>query len=296
LFSSFGMRFLRLLPTLGLLFGARASQLDSRVPHTLDTRELLDVCAEIKVDHLNINVLNILKAAGLVGASTFYLLKISRVFDPDSLTTDICLCLSALPLNIEAKVDAGLLAQLGGLIDINAILRLLVRRCFYIKFGHLCLIHFSSQINSSAAKDNCHFPDHSKPICADKKKCAFECTDGFIPSPQNNPTQCICPAPFQVCNGQCVAQGGCPSQKPRSDNRRRWLGSGSCAERGHGWLACGVYGNNPSAWECVNTARDLESCEFFFLSTRLLIADDANVCTIRRWWLRGSPHRLLSQG
>ena len=66
------MRFLRVLPALGLLFGARASQLDSRVPHTLDTRDLLDVCADIKVDLIVPNLLNILKAAGLVGASTFY--------------------------------------------------------------------------------------------------------------------------------------------------------------------------------------------------------------------------------
>jgi len=128
------MRFLRLLPTLGLLFGARASQLDSRVPHTLDTRELLDVCAEIKVDLINLNVLNILKAAGLVGASPFSNSNFTRCLDPDPSTTDICLCLSALPLNIEAKVDAGLLAKLGGLIDINAILRLLVR-CFTSNSG-----------------------------------------------------------------------------------------------------------------------------------------------------------------
>lgn len=30
---------------------------------------------------------------------------------------------------------------------------------------------------------------------------------------------------------------------------------------GPGWAACGVFGGGPRAWECVNTARDLESCK-----------------------------------
>lgn len=72
------MRFLRVLPALGLLFGASASQLDSRVPHTLDTRDLLDVCASIKVDLIVPNLLGILSAAGLVGASTFSTQKFTR--------------------------------------------------------------------------------------------------------------------------------------------------------------------------------------------------------------------------
>ena len=66
------MRFFRVLPALGLLFGARASQLDSRVPHTLDTRALLDVCADISLDLIAPDLLGILTLLGLVGASIFH--------------------------------------------------------------------------------------------------------------------------------------------------------------------------------------------------------------------------------
>ncbi|KAI9439301.1 hypothetical protein H4582DRAFT_2076004 [Lactarius indigo] len=42
--------------------------------------------------------------------------------------------------------------------------------------------------------------------------------------------------------------------------QRRWVGSGSCSQMGHGWAACGVFGGGARAWECVDTAHDLESC------------------------------------
>ena len=58
-----------------------------------------------------------------------------------------------------------------------------------------------------------------------------------------------------------MESGPCPSANvANTDKKRRWLGSGSCSEKGHGWAACGVYGGSVRAWECVNTARDLESC------------------------------------
>jgi hypothetical protein len=46
------MRLFRVLPILSLLFGARASSLDSRQPaaHPLDARYLLDVCALVKTE------------------------------------------------------------------------------------------------------------------------------------------------------------------------------------------------------------------------------------------------------
>jgi len=71
----------------------------------------------------------------------------------------------------------------------------------------------------------------------------------------------MCHPPSVVCNGRCVAPGACPTQKPR-DNKKRWVGSGSCADKGPGWAACGVLGGGARAWECVNIARDLESCEY----------------------------------
>jgi hypothetical protein len=100
---------------------------------------------------------------------------------------------------------------------------------------------------------------HSKPLCVDKDPCGFQCTDGFTPSPAHDPKECKCEHPNEICNGVCGPKGACPSQKPQ--NTRRWLGSGSCSERGHGWVPCGVFGGGPRSWECVNTARDLESCE-----------------------------------
>jgi hypothetical protein len=28
------------------------------------------------------------------------------------------------------------------------------------------------------------------------------------------------------------------------------------------WAACGVFGGGARAWECINTAHDLESCKY----------------------------------
>jgi hypothetical protein len=71
---------------------------------------------------------------------------------------------------------------------------------------------------------------------------------------------CGCPAPNVVCNGNCVSPGACPSSTV-TYIQKRWVGSGSCTEKGRGWAACGVFGGAARAWECVDTARDLESCE-----------------------------------
>ena len=101
------------------------------------------------------------------------------------------------------------------------------------------------------------------PACVNGNPCGFTCTNGFSAYPPSNPTACVCHAPNAVCNGQCGSPGACPSSiSPAvADRRRRWLGSGSCTEMGPGWAACGVFGGGARAWECVDTARDLESCE-----------------------------------
>lgn len=117
-----------------------------------------------------------------------------------------------------------------------------------------------SQVVNAAASSNCVYPDHSIPTCVNGNPCAFQCTDGFTPDTLVHPTKCVCKAPSVVCNGKCVAPGACPSQQP-SVGRKRWVGSGSCAEMGPGWAACGVFGGAARAWECVHIARDLESCE-----------------------------------
>jgi hypothetical protein len=124
------------------------------------------------------------------------------------------------------------------------------------------LTHF--QINSAAANSNCVYPDYSTPACVNGlngNTCGFQCTDGFTASPPENPATCACEAPSVVCNGQCVsAAGSCPSSVAAL-KKKRWVGSGSCAEMGPEWTACGVFGGGARAWECINTARDLESCK-----------------------------------
>jgi hypothetical protein len=117
------------------------------------------------------------------------------------------------------------------------------------------------QITNQAAQSNCVFPEHSIPACdPELQNCGFTCTDGFTPSYDSNPPACVCSPPSVVCNGVCQASGLCPSAGASTLFKRRWIGSGSCSERGPGWATCGVYGGGPRAWECVNTAHDLESC------------------------------------
>ncbi|KAI0300653.1 hypothetical protein B0F90DRAFT_1629408 [Multifurca ochricompacta] len=138
------------------------------------------------------------------------------------MNTDVCLCLSALPLFLETNVVAILAVTIAGKSVVTDIL--------------------TNLIIGAAPNAHCVYPDHSTPICINGNPCGFQCTDGFTPYPPQYPTTCVCNAPYMVCNGQ------------------RWVGSGTCAEKGHEWTACGVFGGGARAWECVNTARDLESC------------------------------------
>jgi hypothetical protein len=174
-----------------------------------------------------------------------------------ALLTDVCLCLSALPLFLETNVVALLAVDILGTQAITDLLTNIVRRMCYCTLK-MCHDIVSFQILGHAPS-NCKYPDHSKPACTNGNPCGFTCTDGFTPSPPEKPTTCVCAAPNMVCNGKCVAPGACPSSQ--STLKKRWIGSGSCTERGHGWAACGVFGGGARAWECVNIARDLESCE-----------------------------------
>ncbi|KAI9439285.1 hypothetical protein H4582DRAFT_2119791 [Lactarius indigo] len=116
-------------------------------------------------------------------------------------------------------------------------------------------------ILESAPNSLCNYADHSVPMRLDRGPCGFTYTDDFMPSP---------PAPNVVCNGKCVAPGACPSSNPLP--QRRWVGSGSCPQMGHGWAACGVFGGGARAWECVDTAHDLES----------YVACHSGECIVRR--------------
>jgi len=214
------MRLFRLLPTLGLLFGARASSFNSRepAPHPLDARDLIDVCASLDTELVVPNLLGILSVVGVL---------------------DVCLCISALPLFIKTNVVALLAVDLAGSSEVTNILTAL--------------------INDAAPNSHCVYPPHSTPICESNDPCGFQCIDGYSPSPAINPRQCICPSPNVICNGKCVPHGACPTNRP-ANRKRSLVGSGSCTEFGPGWTACGVYGGGRRAWECVDTTHDLESC------------------------------------
>lgn len=126
------MRFFRVLPFLSLLFGASASSLDSRAPvaHPLDTRELLDVCASVNVDLEAPNLLgNVLGTTGVIGWFNSPLNQLRVVLI--RIFTDVCLCLSALPLFLETNIVALLAVDLVGSQVLTDLLTKLVRRKLY---------------------------------------------------------------------------------------------------------------------------------------------------------------------
>ncbi|KAH9961979.1 hypothetical protein BC827DRAFT_1341618 [Russula dissimulans] len=211
------MRFFCVLPALGLLFGARASSLDSRAPapHSLDVRDTPDTCASLDT------LLIVLDFVGPI---------------------DTCLCVSGISNFLETDDVGETAVGLAGEPLVAAAL--------------------ASMIDSAASQENCNYPDNSTPVCDNGNPCGFECIDGFTPHPPGNPTTCECKPPNVICNGVCGSSNSCPSSQPQGESRKkkRWVGSGSCMEMGPGWTACGVFGGSPRAWECVHTARDLESC------------------------------------
>jgi hypothetical protein len=75
----------RILQILSLLFGARASYVDSRgaVPHPLDVRDITDVCATVDTELVVPNLLGILTAVGVIGASTSVSKFMLRIPDPE---------------------------------------------------------------------------------------------------------------------------------------------------------------------------------------------------------------------
>ncbi|EIM81346.1 uncharacterized protein STEHIDRAFT_66492, partial [Stereum hirsutum FP-91666 SS1] len=98
------------------------------------------------------------------------------------------------------------------------------------------LTELENIVNTAASASGCAYPDHAIPVCG-SGTCGFSCGDGFSVSEG----ACVCSAPNLVCNGE-------------------YEGSGSCSVMGSGWMACGVSGGSGRAFECVNTANDLESC------------------------------------
>lgn len=112
------------------------------------------------------------------------------------------------------------------------------------------------QVTSTPGYGQCQYPEHSVPFCG-LNPCDFTCTDGFLPSPIINPKDCVCQAPFSVCNGICGIFLSCSSQKAKRDINWR---DATCP---HGWSACGVFGASRLDYECVDVNNDLWSCECY---------------------------------
>ncbi|KAI0783349.1 hypothetical protein C8Q75DRAFT_810935 [Abortiporus biennis] len=150
---------------------------------------------------------------------------------------DVCLCISALPLFIETNAVAIAAVNLVGVASVTA--------------------EITALINSASGHKSCSYPDHADPICSAADVCGFQCKDGFELSPDKK--TCICSG--IVCNGKCIIGKACPSSVAKRDIETIQKRSASCSD---GFTACGVYGwtglRSNTAWECVDTTNDLESC------------------------------------
>ena len=105
--------------------------------------------------------------------------------------------------------------------------------------------------------ETCTYPEHALATCEAADPCAFSCSDGFVATP----TDCACPDGMYVCDGACQSQA-CPSAAAVPRRRSAVARRGALCARG--LTACGIYarrGMTSTPWECLDVARDLESCE-----------------------------------
>ncbi|KAJ3541449.1 hypothetical protein NM688_g6080 [Phlebia brevispora] len=191
-----------------------------------ERRNLLDVCAYIDTpDILSGDILGI---------------PLSDILD-----LDLCLCLSAFPLVLYTDLKLKLLTDEFGVPLVDAALQLL--------------------INGSPSKQSCTYPDHSQQVCNADDPCGFTCESPYV----KEGNQCVCPVPYSVCNGVCGDySSGCGSGVPRSlqaradgrnYNHLTGLASAQASCKAYETV-CGVYNGAGSAYECIDTARNLESC------------------------------------
>ncbi|KIJ47899.1 hypothetical protein M422DRAFT_28695 [Sphaerobolus stellatus SS14] len=110
---------------------------------------------------------------------------------------ELCLCASALPNLIQSNAILSAAASLYGQATVTS--------------------EVNNMLASSQGYKECAYPDNSVALCTATNVCGFTCTNGFLPSPLINPTACICPAPFKVCNGVCGVFLSCASPKAKRD-------------------------------------------------------------------------------
>jgi hypothetical protein len=151
-------------------------------------------------------------------------------------TIHACICISALPLFIQTDPVAKAAVLLFGQAKVIAAL--------------------SALINAAPGSTHCSFPDHAIPACQPNNPCFFTCSNGFTAAP---PNACVCVSPNVVCDGTCGYFPSCSSGHARRavsgpDVRAR---DSNCQG---GSTACPVPGRGRSAWECIDTMSDLESC------------------------------------
>ncbi|TCD69320.1 hypothetical protein EIP91_008076 [Steccherinum ochraceum] len=109
----------------------------------------------------------------------------------DLVDLKLCLCLSALPLAIEANAQLSGVAKLLGTSVVEDLLAKLV-------------------VNS-AGKKQCSCPDHGHLVCAPGNPCNFECDPPYV----RNGDKCVCAPPNMECNGKCGSfPHGCGSAVP----------------------------------------------------------------------------------
>ncbi|KAH9949344.1 hypothetical protein B0H21DRAFT_838674 [Amylocystis lapponica] len=176
-------------------------------------------------------------------------------------TTDTCASLVNKPLNVPVAGTGGTVAI--GIINtclcdnaitplVNSGSNVVVAAAVVIAGAAAVSSSLANLVATASGSQTCTYPDVAVPQCSAANPCGFTCSNGFTVSAGN----CVCDAPNIVCNGVCGAFGAqCPSAFPiRRD------GASPHAHCGAGLTACGVYGWGRDAWECVDTAEDLESC------------------------------------
>ena len=214
-------------------------------------------------------------------------------------STAACLCHSGVPNFVQTSNIARLAVALVGQAEAITVVTSLVCSRFAEWFKYHNAWHQSdliSQIDSSKSKSNCVYPDNSIAACSAQNLCGFTCTNGFQASPADQPTTCACDAPSVICNGKCVASGLCPSGQAVINLKRSRVGIDSCTQMGPAWATCGVLGGGPRAWECINTANDLESCKCLLrlCFTAAFKLTDLAGSSPKRWWLHIPSYGLLS--
>jgi hypothetical protein len=194
-------------------------------------------------------------------------------------STAACLCHSGVPNYVQTYGQELVLYE--GQAQATTMVTNAVRSQFAERFNYRNAWHLPdhiSQIDNSKTKSNCVYPDNSIAACSAQNLCGFTCN-----------------APSVLCNGQCVASGLCPSSQAVSKKRSR-VGIDSCTQMGPAWATCGVLGGGPRAWECINTANDLESCKCLpclCLTAAVKLTDLAG-SSPKRWWLHVPSYGLLS--